>query len=150
MPPSERVADTVAPVPRSLRRRLTTWRNWLQLIQFGLVGFSGFIINTAIYATLVKRGHVGYLLAATIAFVFAVTNNFFWNRHWTFRHRRDASHAGLQGTRFLLVSLFGLGVNLVVLHLLVQSGVDKILAQIIAVILVVPVSFLGNKLWSFR
>jgi putative flippase GtrA len=29
-------------------------------------------------------------------------------------------------------------------------GLDKVLAQAIAVVLVVPLNFLGNKLWSFR
>jgi putative flippase GtrA len=32
----------------------------------------------------------------------------------------------------------------------VESGMDKILAQAIAVVLVTPLNFLGNKLWSFR
>jgi putative flippase GtrA len=29
-------------------------------------------------------------------------------------------------------------------------GVDKIVAQAIAVVLVTPLNFIGNKLWSFR
>jgi putative flippase GtrA len=29
-------------------------------------------------------------------------------------------------------------------------GIGKIVGQVIAVILVMPVSFLGNKYWSFR
>jgi putative flippase GtrA len=33
---------------------------------------------------------------------------------------------------------------------LVALGLDKVLAQAIAIILVTPVNFIGNKLWSFR
>ena len=36
-----------------------------------------------------------------------------------------------------------------VLHLLVQAGLDEVLAQAIAIVLVTPVNFVGNKLWSF-
>jgi putative flippase GtrA len=77
-----------------------------------------------------------------------VTNNYLWNRHWTFRETRgDLYH---QGARFLAVSLVALGLNLGVLRLLVGLGVNKVAAQAIAIILVTPFSFSVNKLWSFR
>jgi putative flippase GtrA len=37
-----------------------------------------------------------------------------------------------------------------VLHLLVQAGLGEVVAQAIAIVLVTPVNFVGNKLWSFR
>ena len=46
--------------------------------------------------------------------------------------------------------MLALCANLVVLHLLVQLGVGKVLAQAIAIVLVTPLNFVGNKLWSFR
>ena len=46
--------------------------------------------------------------------------------------------------------MLALCANLVVLHLLVQLGVGEVLAQAIAIVLVTPVNFVGNKLWSFR
>jgi putative flippase GtrA len=52
--------------------------------------------------------------------------------------------------RFFVVSLLALIANLVVLRILVELGVGKILAQAIAIVLVTPVNFIGNKLWSFR
>jgi putative flippase GtrA len=134
-----------------LREKLTTPANWLQLVQFGLVGASGFVVNFAVYAACVKALGLHYLVAAVGAWSVAVTNNFFWNRHWTFRHRRDASHYALQWMRFIVVSAAALAPNLLILRLLVESGgMDKIVAQVIAVCLVTPVSFLGNRLWSFR
>ena len=36
------------------------------------------------------------------------------------------------------------------MHLLVTAGVGKILAQSVAIVLVTPLNFVGNKLWSFR
>jgi putative flippase GtrA len=40
--------------------------------------------------------------------------------------------------------------NLVILTALVELGVGKILSQAIAIVLVTPLNFVGNKLWSFR
>ncbi len=52
--------------------------------------------------------------------------------------------------RFLVVSVGALAANLLFLRLLVAVGLGKIVAQAIAIILVTPLNFLGNKLWSFR
>ena len=122
--------------------------NWLQLAKFGAVGASGYVVNLAVYVLLVQVLGVHYLLAAVGSFLVAVTNNYFWNRHWTFR--RDKGHVGIQGARFLVVSVLALAANLVVLQTLVHLGVEKITAQAIAILLVTPVNFVGNKLWTFR
>jgi putative flippase GtrA len=77
-----------------------------------------------------------------------VSNNFLLNRHWTFRARDG--HAGFQAARFLTISVVGLGFNLVVLELLVSAAeLPELAAQAVAVALVMPVNFIGNKLWTF-
>jgi putative flippase GtrA len=122
--------------------------NWVQLAKFGAVGASGYLVNLVVYALLLKGANVHYLQAAIGSFLVAVTNNYLWNRLWTFR--RDRGHAGIQGARFLVVSLLALVANLAVLQVLVALGVGKILAQAVAIVLVTPVNFVGNKLWTFR
>jgi putative flippase GtrA len=77
-----------------------------------------------------------------------VTNNYLWNRLWTFR--QDRGHFGHQGLRFFVVSVIVYVGNLVILTLLVKVGVGKIVAQAIAIVMVTPANFVGNKLWSFR
>ena len=37
-----------------------------------------------------------------------------------------------------------------ILEALVGVGVGKIVAQAVAIILVTPLNFVGNKLWSFK
>src|SRR6266576_2377329 len=59
-------------------------------------------------------------------------------------------HVGWQGLRFLIVALIAYAANLAILAVFVESGIDKVLAQAIAVVLVTPLNFIGNKLWSFR
>jgi dolichol-phosphate mannosyltransferase len=149
-PPVDNATVAEHPPVMRLIHGLRKPANWVQLIQFGAVGASGFAVNLFVYHTLLDRG-VYYLLAACAAFSVAVLNNFMWNRLWTFRHRKDSSHAAFQAARFLIVSLIALGGNLLLLTLFVeQFGMGKLVAQLVAVTLVMPLSFLGNKLWSFR
>jgi dolichol-phosphate mannosyltransferase len=123
--------------------------NWLQLVKFSVVGATGYVINLAVYSALVTGADLHYRTAAVVAFCVAVTNNFLWNRHWTFKARHG--HAGFQAARFLVVSLVALAFNLIVLEVLVSGlGVAKIPAQAVAVLAATPLNFVGNKLWSFR
>jgi putative flippase GtrA len=126
---------------------LRSTRNWAQLAKFCVVGAIGYVINLTVYDTLIHQG-VHYLAAATCSFLVAVTSNYTWNRLWTFRDRRAGVAA--QGLRFLAVSVVCLAANLVVLHLLITLGAGKLVGQAIAVVLVTPLNFLGNRLWSFR
>ena len=126
---------------------LRTRRHWVQLGKFCAVGAVGYGINLAVYAALLHAGF-HYLLAATGSFLVAVTSNYMLNRHWTFRDRRAGVAA--QGMRFFVVSLASLGANLLVLHVLISFGAGKLVGQAIAIVLVTPLNFVGNKLWSFR
>ncbi len=127
---------------------LRSLSNWQQLGKFCAVGALGYVINLAVYDALLHEG-IHYLVAATCSFLVAVTSNYTWNRLWTFREHRG--HFGVQGMRFFVVSLVALGANLAVLHLLIAyGGLDKLPAQAVAVVLVTPLNFVGNKLWSFR
>jgi putative flippase GtrA len=128
------------------RRALGQRHNWLQLGKFCAVGASGYLVNLLVFSVLVGAG-LHYLLAATGSFLVAVTNNYIWNRQWTFRGQRG--HVAYQGLRFLLVSAISLCANLVILHVLVQAMDREVLPQAIAIVLVTPLNFVGNKLWSF-
>ena len=139
-----RASGAIARTRGALGRR----GNWIQLTRFATVGASGYVVNLAVYTLLVKGAGLHYLLAAVCSFLVAVTNNYTWNRLWTFRGQRG--HVAYQGLRFLVVSTLALGANLTLLAALVQLGVGKVLAQAIAIVLVTPLNFVGNKLWSFR
>jgi putative flippase GtrA len=120
---------SAAPMHRRVRHGMRRRHNWYQLVRFGVVGASGYIVNLAIYAILLQVG-LHYRGAATGAWVGGVLNNFWWNRHWTFGARDG--HAGFQAARFFVVSF-----------------VPKLPAQALAIIAVTPLNFVGNKLWSF-
>jgi len=122
-------------------------RDPFQIGRYGIVGLSGYLLNLAVYAALVRGAGVNYLVAASLAFIAAVTNNYLLNRIWTFRDQRG--HFVLQGARYFVVALCALGVSLLILKSLVELGVDEVAAQAIAIIVVTPTNFLSNKFWSF-
>jgi putative flippase GtrA len=121
--------------------------NWVQLAKFCTVGAVGYVVNLIVYASLVGMG-MHFNLAAACSFLVAVTNNYTWNRLWTFRGQRG--HVGHQGLRFFVVSLLALAANEVLLTIFVAAGSGKVVAQAIAIVLVTPINFVGNKLWSFK
>ena len=121
--------------------------NWVQLLQFVLVGASGYVVNLGVFALLVGPLNIHHIPSAILAFCVAVTNNFWWNRHWTFDAKQG--HAGFQAARFFAVSVAALAVNLVALELLIRGGMGDVLAQAIAIAIAMPFNFVGNKLWTF-
>lgn len=146
--PAPRVAGRGADLRARLRVELRRPATWVQLLRFAIVGASGYVVNLGTFwVALHLTG--AYEAAAVIAFLAGVTNNFVWNRHWTFS--AAAGHAGRQAIRFLLVSLAAFGLNLAALELLVRVvGMAELPAQAIAVLGATPFSFCANKLWSFR
>lgn len=144
-PPASVAAPTLR---RRATRALRQRHNWEQLAKFCAVGASGYAVNLAVYSLLLNWANLAYWLAATGSFLVAVTNNYVWNRVWTFRHQRG--HFAYQGLRFFIVSLIVYGANLGLLTGFVHAGLGKIVSQAIAVVLVTPLNFIGNKLWSFR
>jgi putative flippase GtrA len=122
--------------------------SWIQLLKFGLVGGSGYLINLAVFALLAGAFGVHHIAAAVGAFCVAVTNNFVLNRYWTFGPGEGPAH--FQAARFFVVSLASLGLNIIVLELLVANDLTgELVAQAIAVGVAMPFNFLGNKLWTF-
>jgi dolichol-phosphate mannosyltransferase len=123
--------------------------NWLQLIRFAAVGATGYVVNLAVFAASLHLIGVDYRISAVFAYIVSVLNNFFWNRHWTFRAKEG--HAVHQGLRFFAVSLVTFGFSYLVLVMLVSgAGVHKDLAQAVSVAVGMPLNFVGQKLWSFR
>jgi len=122
--------------------------NWLQLLKFGVVGGSGYVINLAVFVVLSADLGLHHMAAAVGAFCVAVTSNFLWNRYWTFG--AGDGPAGFQAVRFFAVSVAALLLNLVVLEALVSgASLGGLASQAIAVAVAMPFNFLGNRLWTF-
>ena len=147
--PDELTTTVELPFRMRVRHGIRRPHNWLQLIRFATVGATGYVVNLVVFAACVHLLGIDYRLSAVIAFLVSVANNFWLNRHWTF----DAKHHHPidQAARFFAVSVLTFGFTYVVLVTLVSStGMEKVVAQAIAIAAGTPLSFLGQKLWSFR
>jgi len=132
-----------------VRSGLRRPQNWVQLIKFCAVGGSGYVVNLCVFALCVEVLGLHHLIGATVAFVVAVMNNFWWNRHWTFK--AGQGHAGFQAARFFVVSIAAFLFAAAVLELLVSVvELPELPSQAIAIVVATPLNFIGNKMWSFR
>jgi putative flippase GtrA len=131
-----------------VRAGLRKPHNWVQLVKFCAVGASGYVVNLCVFALCVEGLGMHHLAGATVAFVVAVLNNFWWNRHWTFR--AGSGRAGFQAARFFTVSVVAFLFAASILELLVSvAEMPELPAQAISIVAATPLNFIGNKMWSF-
>lgn len=78
------------------------------------------VLNILILATSMVTG-VYYSIFKSISFIVANVNSYFWNKHWTFDNTQRAGGAN-EYVKFLVVSLVGLLINVVVASAMVLIG----------------------------
>ena len=122
--------------------------NWEQLAKFCVVGASGYVVNLAVYVVLFKYARTP--LPAGCRRLIPRRGREQLHAEPALDVQGAPGHVAYQGPRFLVVSTLALGANLCVLYVLVRIGVGAIPAQAAAIVLVTPLNFIGNKLWSFR
>lgn len=84
-----------------------------QIVKFGIVGFLNTVIDFGIlnllsWMTGIYSGKQ-IIILNSVAFAFAVTNSYFWNKYWTFNSGDNAKKG--EFAEFLAVSVVGLIIN---------------------------------------
>jgi dolichol-phosphate mannosyltransferase len=121
-----------------------------EFFKFSFVGLIGTLINIGVLYLLTEYFEVYYLFSAVISFILAMTNNFIWNKIWTFGERIN-SNLGMKYIKFALVSITALLFNLFFLYIFTEIfGIYYIISQILAIGISLIINFLGNKSWTFR
>jgi len=87
-----------------------------RFLKFALVGGIGTIINLVIFI-LGNYWWDYYLLSATLAFGVAATSNYILNNIWVFADRGHKTSKKLY-SKFMVVSVISLGINLLVLEMM--------------------------------
>jgi len=133
----------------------------IQFIKFAIVGGLNAmidlgILNLLIYSTGIVSGFY-YSIFKSVSFLAAVTNSYFWNKHWTFR-AGDAP-ATIEFLKFFLVNLVGFGINVgaasIVVNIIgVPAGISGELWANIGAVSAVFISlfwnFIGMKFIVFK
>ena len=124
-----------------------------QLLRFCVVGMAGSLTNLCLFALGAKALGLGVNISATVAFIAAATQNFLLNRAWTFRRAATVATGNpIAWTKYLLVNLAGLGINLLVLNAVtLMWGVRySILGQALGIAAGMASNFLMSKRFVFR
>lgn len=122
-------------------------RRGLALLRFYIVGGSSTLVSLATFAASFQWLHLGYHVAAVVAFLVAIVYSYLLHRSWTFR---EPTQVVSRAVRYVCISLAGLGLNLIVLTGLVSIGVQAVGAQALAILLLTPLRFTVNSAWTFK
>jgi putative flippase GtrA len=126
-----------------------------RFVKFIAVGAAGFVVDTGTLSTLVFFTSLSRAFAKGAAFCAAVACTFLMNRLWAYRDSRSKAVL-TQVSQFLLVSLVGLAINMVVFsvvdHALLKrtsSALALYAAQAAAVGTALVWNFLANRVITF-
>lgn len=124
-------------------------RKIIQLFKFGIVGLSGLVIDFSITYFFKEQLHFDPYLANAFGFSFAVVNNYFLNKIWTFKNKEKAIVQ--QFAKFLLVAIIGLALNTFCIYLLHQQlHVPFYISKLIAIVLVFAWNYTINATLTFN
>jgi putative flippase GtrA len=116
--------------------------------RFAVVGVLQNVLNVAVFALTTAVG-VHYRAAAVAAALVALLASFLLNRGWTFPGRAAPVHH--QGARYALVFASAVALGVALLTFFVEvAGLPEVAAQVAAILVVAPISFLAQRSWVFR
>lgn len=121
----------------------------LKFFKFGLVGFTGLVIDFGItWICKEKLGHNKYL-ANGLGFLFGVTNNYFLNKYFTFDNHNP--EIGLQFLSFLIIAIIGFSLNTGFLYSLQKkTNINFYVCKIIVTAIVFVWNFGANSFYTFK
>ena len=122
-------------------------RSGLQFIKFAVVGGAGTGVHYVVFLTLVMLLDVTPGIAAFVGAAFGAVVVYLLNRRYTFTTQR--SH-GDTLPRFAALSILGAVLNGAIVGWLSKLGLNPLLAQIAATILVLFINFVVSKKWIYR
>ncbi|MEQ8323380.1 MAG: GtrA family protein [Vicingaceae bacterium] len=120
----------------------------VKFVKFGVVGFSGLLIDFGLTYLLKEKFKVQKFVANAIGFLSAASSNYFLNRIWTFQSQNP--EIAQEYGKFLFVSLIGLGINSLVLWVLNEKfKLNFYFAKLLAIVVTTFWNFVVNYLYTF-
>ena len=120
----------------------------LKLIKFGIVGFSGMIVDFGITIICKEKLKNQKYVSNAIGFTVAASTNWLLNRIWTFASNNPQILS--EYLRFLGVSVIGLGINTLILWMLTDKvKLNFYLSKVAAIGITTIWNFLANNYFTF-
>ena len=122
-------------------------------IKFAAVGFLGTVCNLFLFFIFVDILNLWANATAVTVFLLVGTQNYILHHIWTFRENTRDGKLSFQGwIKFTLTTLFGLGVNIIVLNMILYFYTPeyKVFAQFCGVAFGTLFNYLGSKHLVFK
>lgn len=120
-----------------------------RLIKFCVVGCSGMIVDFFFTWLCKEKLKWNKYISNSIGFILAATNNYVWNRIWTFQSQN--LEVAREYISFIVISLIGLGLNNLIIYLLHEKlHFNFYLSKIIAIGCVTLWNFSLNYVFTFH
>ena len=120
----------------------------IKFVKFGLVGFSGLLIDFGLTYLFKEKLKVQKFVANAIGFLTAASSNYVFNRIWTFESSNP--EVVVEYGKFLFVSIAGLGINSLVLWVLHEKfKLNFYFAKLLAIVVTTFWNFIANYLYTF-
>lgn len=119
-----------------------------QGVRFVVVGALQTGLNVGCFAVVHGLG-APYRAAAVVAGIVTFVAGFLLNRHWTFSRRRSAA-IRCHAVRYTCVVVGAIGLGVLLLTFFVEVvGIAPVPAQVLAILVTAPASFLAQRSWVF-
>ena len=116
-----------------------------QVLKFGVVGGTAFLIDYSIMIALTEFFGINYLISSGISFVVSVIYNYILSVHWVFDVDKNGNKKK-EFVVFILLSVIGLGLNQLLMWIFVSKvHVFYMLSKIFVTAIVMIYNFVTRK-----
>jgi len=115
-----------------------------RFIKFGIVGFSGVIVNEGLLFLLTEIAGFFYLFSSIIAIEASMINNFLLNDSWTFKDRRKKGKKSFFYRFFNWHIARGLTllVNFFILWILTNLGLHYLISNLVGIVVATALGYI--------
>lgn len=122
-------------------------RLFQQIVKFGIVGFLAFCVDYGILFLLTDILGCNYLLSSAIAFSISTVFNYIFSMKFVFISKDNANKIA-EFTIFVLLSLSGVGITVLLMYIFVDCiNLHYLIAKIVVTLIVMFYNFVTRKLF---
>lgn len=122
-------------------------KNIVQLMRFGIVGGTAFLIDYGILYCLTEFADINYLISGMFSFAISVIYNYILSRIWVFEVKENNNKIK-EFSIFVILSIIGLGINQLIMYIGVDKiGIHYMVTKIIATAIVMVYNFVTRKMF---
>ena len=118
----------------------------MQILKFGVVGVTAFIIDYGIFTILSQLLGIHYLIASIISFSISVIYNYILSIKWVFDISKKQTPK--EFIIFIILSVIGLGLNSLIMYVSVDlMQIHEMISKIVATAIVMVYNFITRKIF---